>query len=433
MEAHPEIRVNPSSWSVSVAPGLEPRLLANVPPTGGFQTLAEHRADNPAPPPVREGGDPRLIEEADRAGITGRGGANFPAHLKLRLVARGRGRPIAVVNGAEGEPAAAKDAVLMSRLPHLVIDGALFAAAAIGAERLIICVGDHSPPAVAGIERALEERRASEDPGIPVDRRLVPDRFVAGEARSLVHMINGGPAIPTPAPPRTSERGVHGRPTLVNNAETLAHLATVMAHGVDWYRSMGTADEPGTRLVSLTGALPGPVVCEIEPGASLLEVFEANGGDPSLVSGVLIGGNYGTWLPPADAFGARISNASLKPLGASPGCGVLYFLPRDACGLAAVAEIAAWFSRESAGQCGPCVFGLPAIARAMRAVVTGTGGDPMLARVQQLAAEVLGRGGCNHPDGAVKMVRSGLAVFADEIQLHREGDCSARPTSEVAS
>jgi NADH:ubiquinone oxidoreductase subunit F (NADH-binding) len=433
MEAHPEIRVNPSSWTVSMAPGVEPRLLAGCPEVGGFRTLAEHRSVYAAPPRVQEGGDPRLIDEADRAGITGRGGADFPAHLKLRLVARGRGRPMAIVNGAEGEPAAAKDALLMSRVPHLVIDGALFAAAAVGAERLFICVGDHSPPAVAGIERALKERRATEDAGIPMEMRLVPDRFVAGEARSLVHMINGGPAIPTPSPPRTSERGVNKRPTLVNNAETLAHLATVMAHGVDWYRSMGTPDEPGTRLVSLSGALPGPVVCEIQPDTPLLDVFVANGGDPSLVTGVLIGGNYGTWLSPREAFGARISVASLKPLGASPGCGVLYFLPSHACGVSAVADIAAWFSRESAGQCGPCLFGLEAMAKAMRAVVTGTGGGAMIGRVQRLAAEILGRGGCNHPDGAVQMVRSGLAVFADEIQLHRDGRCSARPVPEVVS
>ncbi len=340
---------------------------------------------------------------------------------------------MAIVNGSEGEPASAKDAVLMSRVPHLVVDGAVLAAAAVGAERLFICVGDHSPSAVAGIERALQERHASEDAGIPVEMRLVPDRYVAGEAGSLVHMINGGPAIPIPSPPRPSERGVGKRPTLVHNVETLAHLTTVMAHGVDWYRSIGTPDEPGTRLVSLSGALPRPVVCEIRPGASLLEVFVANGGDPSLVSGVLVGGNFGTWLSPQDAFGARISVASLKPLGASPGCGVLYFLPSDVCGVSTVADIASWFSRESAGQCGPCVFGLQAMAKAMRAVASASGPDSMLQRVDQLATEIKGRGGCNLPDGAVQMVRSGLKVFADDVRLHREGRCSARPMQEAAS
>jgi NADH:ubiquinone oxidoreductase subunit F (NADH-binding) len=206
-----------------------------------------------------------------------------------------------------------------------------------------------------------------------------------------------------------------------------------MANGVGLYRSMGTPDEPGTRLVSMTGALPRPVVCEIQPDASLLEVFVANGGDPARVSAVLVGGNYGTWLSPEDAFGARISVASLKPLGASPGCGVLYFLPAGVCGVSTVADIANWFSKESAGQCGPCVFGLEALAKAMRAVAWASGPASMLDRAHQLTQEIVGRGGCNHPDGAVQMVRSGLAVFADDVRLHREGRCSARTIPEVAS
>lgn len=432
MEAHPENRVDPCDWAVSVAPGLAPRLLADLPAAGGFRTLAEHRIIYPAPPRVRKEGDPRLIQEVERAGLTGRGGANFPAHLKWKVVASGRGRPMVVVNGSEGEPASGKDALLMSRVPHLIIDGAVFAAAAIGAERIFICVGGHSASAVAGIERALEERRASEDPGIPIEVRIVPDRYVAGEERSLVHMINGGPAIPTSMPPRPFERGVKRRPTLIHNAETLAHVTTVMANGTDWYRSTGTPDEPGTRLVSLSGALPHPVICEIEAGASLREVFEANGGDRSLVCGVLIGGNFGTWLSPQDAFDAHLSVASLKPTGASPGCGVLFFLPSDVCGVAAVAEIASWYSRESAGQCGPCVFGLEAIATAMAAVGSTSNVDSMLTRVDRVTSEIRGRGGCKFPDGAAQMVRSGLVVFADEVRQHRVGHCTTRQMSEVA-
>jgi len=432
METHPESRVDPRDWAVSVAPGLTPRLLADLPGAGGSRTLAEHRTLYPEPPRVRKDGDPRLIEEVERAGVTGRGGANFPAYLKWKVVASGRRRPMVVVNGSEGEPASGKDALLMSRVPHLIIDGAIFAAAAIGAERIFICVGGHSASAVAGIERALAERRASEDPGIPIEVRIVPDRYVAGEERSLVHMINGGPAIPTSMPPRPFERGVKRRPTLIHNAETLAHVTTIMANGTDWYRSTGTPAEPGTRLVSLSGALPRPVICEVGAGASLREVFEANGGDHSLVSGVLIGGNFGTWLSPQDAFDAQLSVASLKPTGASPGCGVLFFLPSDVCGVAAVAEIASWYSRESAGQCGPCVFGVEAIATAMHAVDSTSGADRMLTRLDRLTSEIRGRGGCKFPDGAAQMVRSGLAVFADEVRLHRAGHCTTRQMSEVA-
>jgi len=432
METHPENRVDPDAWTVSVAPGLLPRLLADLPRAGSFRTLAEHRAVYPSPPQVRKGGDPLLIEEVERAGVTGRGGASFPAHLKWKVVASGRGRPMVIVNGSEGEPASSKDAVLMSRVPHLVIDGAVYAAAAIGAERIFVCVGAHSTSAMAGVERALEERDDAEDAGIPIEMRIVPDRYVAGEERSLVHMINGGPAVPTSMPPRPFERGVKKRPTLIHNAETLAHVTTIMVNGAAWYRSAGTSDEPGTRLVSLSGALPRPVICEVEAGASLREVFEANGGDCSLVSGVLIGGNFGTWLSPQDAFGARLSLASLRPTGASPGCGVLFFLPSDVCGVAVVADIADWYSRESARQCGPCEFGLEAIATAMDAVDSALDVDPMLARIERLTSEIRGRGGCKFPDGAAQMVRSGLTVFADEVQLHRAGYCTSGRISEVA-
>ena len=432
MEAHPENRVDPRDWTVSVASSLTPRLSADLPAAGSFRTLAEHRTIYPAPPRVRKGGDPRLIEEIERAGITGRGGANFPAYLKWKVVASGRGRPMVIVNGSEGEPASGKDALLMSRVPHLIIDGAVYAAAAIGAERIYVCVGGHSASAVSGIERALEERHESEDAGIPIEVRIVPDRYVAGEERSLVHMINGGPAIPTSVPPRPFERGVNKRPTLIHNAETLAHVTTIMANGADWYRSSGTSDEPGTRLVSLSGALPRPVISEVEAGASLRGALEANGGDPSLVSGVLIGGNFGTWLSPQEAFEAQLSVASLKPMGASPGCGVLFFLPSDVCGVATVADIADWYSRESAGQCGPCVFGLETIATAMRAVDSASNANSMLPRIERLTSDIRGRGGCKFPDGAAQMVESGLKVFAEEVRLHRAGRCTTRQTSEVA-
>lgn len=413
-----------SGWSASVAPGLEPRLLAGLPLAGSYTPLSSHRVTHPAPPRIQKGGDSRITAEVERSGLTGRGGANFPTAKKWRSVAGGKRRPVIVVNGAEGEPPAGKDALLMSRIPHLIIDGALCTAAAIGAERIYICVGGHSLASIAGMEEALAERKAFEDPRIRVEMKVVPDRYVAGESGALVQMLNGSQAVPASGPtPR--ERGVGKRPTLVQNAETLAHVALITARGAAWYRSVGTPEEPGTRLASLSGALPRPVVCEIESGASLLDVFEGNGGDAAAVSGVLVGGYYGTWLEPHEAFRARISIDSLAPAGANPGCGVLHFLPSQACGVSTVAAIAAWFAQQSAGQCGPCVFGLDAIAGALRAVESATNTDTMLARIDRWTSEIPGRGGCGLPDGAAQMVRSGLRVFADEVREHRAGHCRA--------
>ena len=424
---HLKDHVDPFSWDATVARGLEPRLLADLPPAGAFRTLSEHRITHPKPPRIQKKGDPRIITEIERAGLTGRGGADFPTAAKWKAVTSGDRRPVVVVNGAEGEPAAGKDALLMAGLPHLVIDGALFAAAAVGADRIFICVGGHSPPAVAGVKHALAERRAMEkDPGVRIEVRIVPDRYVAGESSALVHWINGGEAVPTVTPPRTSERGVGKRPTIVQNAETLAHAALILARGADWYRSVGTFEEPGTRLVSITGAVPNPVVCEVEAGSWLLDIFEQSGGDPTTVSGVLVGGYYGTWIHPREAFEAQLTNESMRPHGATPGCGILRFQPEGTCGVSAVAELAEWFAAESAGQCGPCVFGLQAIANALRALESCTNTKAMLERVQRLTAEIPGRGGCKLPDGAAQMVASGLEVFADEVQAHRAGRCTAK-------
>jgi NADH:ubiquinone oxidoreductase subunit F (NADH-binding) len=418
--------VDPFSWDATVARGLEPRLLADLPPAGAFLTLAEHRITHPKPPRIQKKGDPRIISEIECAGLTGRGGADFPTAAKWKAVTAGDRRPVVVVNGAEGEPASGKDALLMARLPHLVIDGALFAAAAVGADRIFVCVAEHSPLAIAGVKRALAERRGLEkDPGVRIEVRVVPDRYVAGESSALVHWINGGDAVPTATPPRTSERGVGKRPTIVQNAETLAHVTLILARGANWYRSVGTFDEPGTRLMSITGAVPNPVVCEVEAGSWLLDIFEQSGGVPMKVSGVLVGGYYGTWIHPRDAFESQLTKESMRPHGATPGCGILRFQPEGTCGVSVVAELAAWFAGESAGQCGPCVFGLQAIAGALRALESCTNTKAMLERIHRLTAEVSGRGGCKLPDGAAQMITSGLEVFADEVQAHRAGHCTA--------
>jgi NADH:ubiquinone oxidoreductase subunit F (NADH-binding) len=419
----------PFDWSVSVQPGLAPRLFENLPVVGGHRSLASHRRDFPAPPRVRRGGASDLIDEIELAGITGRGGANFPTARKWRSVSSGDRRPVVVVNGAEGEPPAGKDATLLARVPHLVIDGALFAAAAVGADHVYVCIGGHARNAIQSVRDAIAERKSVERPHVKIELRVVPERYVAGESRALAQMLNGGEAVPTSTPAHVA--GVAGRPTLVNNAETLAHAALALSRGADWYRSVGTPDEPGTRLVSLSGALPRPVVSEIESGTPLREVFEANGGHPGGVSGVLIGGYYGTWIRPEEAFSSEVSIASLSPTGANPGCGTMHFLPRESCGVSAIGAIAEWFAQESAGQCGPCVFGLAAIADALHSVEASVRTATMLSNIDRWTNEIVGRGGCNLPDGASKMIRSGLAVFEAEVAAHRAGRCEAWVAASV--
>lgn len=366
-----------------------------------------------------------LVAEVQRSGLRGRGGAAFPTAVKMAAVA-GRRRPMVVANGTEGEPASAKDKVLLTAAPHLVIDGAVLAARSVGARQAIICVDRAATSVVTAVGRALAERdRAGTD---PVALRLAtpPGRYVAGEESALVHWLNGGEAKPTLVPPRPYERGVDGRPTLVQNVETLAHLALIARFGAEWFRSAGTTSDPGSALVTITGGVALPGIYEVALGDPLAAVLQAAGTPATELEAVLIGGYFGSWVP-ADALGAlTLDSASLSGAGAGLGCGVLAALPRRACGLAESARVARWLADQSAGQCGPCVHGLDAIAGAMAVLVRGDRDGHALHQLSRWTAMVRGRGACKHPDGAARFVESSLRVFADDIAGHRRrGPCPA--------
>jgi NADH:ubiquinone oxidoreductase subunit F (NADH-binding) len=380
------------------------------------------RTESAAPLPAlasareREG----LLAEIEASGLTGRGGAGFPTATKLRAVARGRS-PVVVANGTEGEPASAKDKVLLAANPHLVIDGAVTAARLVGATEVAIAAGRADGRGIAALERAVAERRGF-DQGIALGVVAAPDRFVAGEEKALVNWLNGGPAKPTVD--RPFERGVYGRPTLVQNVETLANLALIARHGADWFRRIGTTKEPGSALVTVLGAVRTPGVAEIELGTTLREVLDVVGGMTAIPQAFLVGGYFGTWVPARDALDLPFTNESLRPLGASLGARLVIVLPQDACGLAETARVVRYLERESAGQCGSCYFGLAAIAAAFETLASrAAGGQHALERLSRLVPQVEGRGACALPTGATGLVTSALHVFAHEVEGHRAGRC----------
>ena len=404
------------------------RLLAGTRPDRAL-TLAEHLAvHGPLRPP-----GPELVDSVDASGLTGRGGGAFPLARKMRTAAAGRRRPVVVVNAAESEPASEKDAWLAARAPHLVIDGAVAAATAIGARDVVLWVHRGATAAVAALTAALEERRhlARRAPDVRVAEG--PDRYVAGEASAIVRHLSGGPALPTVSPHRTAERGVDGRPTLLANAETFAHVALIARHGPDWFRSVGTPDEPGTLLLTLRGAVRRPSVVEAAPGTPVTAVLDLGGGPAAPLSALLVGGYGGSWLGWADAATAALTRAGLADLGADLGVGLLLAFPAGRCPLAETERITGWLAAESTGQCGPCVNGLPALAADVSALVAGAGGPDLLARLHRRADLVTGRGACHHPDGTARLVRSALRVFGDHLAEHaRSGRCSDLAASPVA-
>jgi len=359
-----------------------------------------------------------LINDIEASGLTGRGGAAFPVYRKLAIVARARGRKVIVANGAESEPASRKDELLLRVAPHLVLDGLQLTAEAVGATEAHLYLHAAASPEIT---RALAERSARGADMLGVTITQAPPRFLAGQESALVNRLGGGPALPTFTPPRVTERGLGGAPTLVQNVETLAHIALIARYGPRWFRAAGTSAEPGSMLATVYQPQGHCQVVEAEIGAPLRTLLSSG----EQTQAWLIGGYHGTWLPLPHATALTLDNAAVQKYGAAVGAGVLVALPSDRCGLTEAARVTGYLAAESAGQCGPCLNGLPRIAAGL-AELAGRGHRKQIrADVERWAGLVTGRGACNHPDGTVRFVRSALTVFAPEISLHARGQCSA--------
>jgi NADH:ubiquinone oxidoreductase subunit F (NADH-binding) len=358
-----------------------------------------------------------LIGDIEASGLTGRGGAAFPVHRKLALVAAARGRKVIVANGAESEPASRKDELLLRLAPHLVLDGLQLTAEAIGASEAHLYLHTAQTPEII---KALAERSAHRVDRLKVTITQAPPRFLAGQESALVNRLGGGPARPTFTPPRVTERGLGGAPTLVQNVETLAHIALIARYGPRWFRAAGTAAEPGTMLVTVYSPQGSCRVVEAEIGAPLRALLPTD----AQAQAWLIGGYHGTWLPLPQAATLTLDNAAALAFGAAVGAGVLAALPSDRCGLAESARIVGYLAAESAGQCGPCLNGLPRIAAGLAELAGPSPRRQTRVDVERWAGLVTGRGACHHPDGTVRFVRSALTVFAPEINRHVRGQCS---------
>jgi NADH:ubiquinone oxidoreductase subunit F (NADH-binding) len=368
----------------------------------------------------------RLIPVVQESGLTGRGGAAFPAGRKLAAVIDAGTRPIVIGNGAEGEPASDKDKAILWISPHLVLDGLQLAAEAVGSRSAGLYVQRNSRLRER-LGAALAERAAAGIDRAPVEIIDAPPRFLAGEESALASRVNGGPARPAFKPPRVFERGVAGRPALVQNVETLAHIALIARYGARWFRSLGTVDEPGSMLCTLHQADGTKHVVEAAIGTPLRNLLALEGG-AAAAQAVLVGGYHGAWLPASQAARTALSNAALRPAGGFVGAGVLVALPADRCGVAETARVTRYLALESAGQCGPCFNGLPRIATVLDELASSRPARQVLADIQRWAGLVEGRGACHHPDGTVRFVRSALRVFGAEIELHENGRCTAPGT-----
>lgn len=362
-------------------------------------------------PSARGGAGPRLLDALEYTGLDGRGGGRFPAAAKWRTHLAAGGGGLVVANGAESEPASAKDATLLQYRTHLVLDGLACAVEVVGARATVVWLHEGAPAVHAAVVRALDERRAAGLIEPPVRIAVGPGRYLSGESSAIVRALSGGPALPDFRRVPAAVSGVAGRPTLVHNVETLARTALAARPGA--------GDRAQTTMLTVATAW-GRTVVEVAASTRLSQVVDdvLGPGSSRDHQAILVGGYGGTWIA-AHMLGTLRATESIARLhGLSLGAGVLLPLHRHSCGLAETAAIAEYLAEASARQCGPCVFGLRELADLLAAVVDLRSRRRDAARLQVLLDEIAGRGACHHPDGAARMVVSALRTFADDVRSH---------------
>ncbi|MEU6944598.1 NADH-ubiquinone oxidoreductase-F iron-sulfur binding region domain-containing protein [Streptomyces sp. NPDC046316] len=349
-----------------------------------------------------------LLAHLAASGLRGRGGAGFPAAVKLRSVRDPGGAPVVVANGEEGEPGSVKDRWLLRARPHLVLDGLARTAAITGAVRGFVYLSD--PVAAGSVRRALLEH----PPPLPVEVVETDHTYVAGEETAVVRRIDGGPALPTAKPPRPFEQGVGGAPTLVSNVETLARIALTAARP-DLGRAIAL-----TTLVTLSGDRTTPLLTEVPYGIPL-RALAAELGIPD-ATGALMGGLFGG-LVGTDALDLPLEPGALTAAGTALGCGAIRFLSPGSCPVATAADAAAHLAAASARQCGVCVSGTGAVGNALRALAAGTAGPDTADSLHRWSQGLPGRGACGLLDASAGIAGSLLRAFPRLARSHLAAPC----------
>lgn len=376
-----------------LAPGT--LLLAGVEP-GRPVNLLEHMRRWGTAPSL---GLDDLIARVAAQQVVGAGGAAFPTDRKLESLAGSRVSHV-IVNGAEGETASGKDGVLLGHVPHLVLDGAVTAARALGAPRIIVRISADRPDLAIALRVALAGRRD----GVPIELSIGPATFVAGEATAVIRAITGGPALPADlGRPPSIRTGVVRRRShvMLSNVETFARMALA---------GRGVADR--SALASASGAVRDPGVVELPESSTMADLAAAAGGLVGSPGVVITGGWHGRWVPwDGLTAGTELRRDALSELGGRWGAGAFVWIPEDMPVWDALAGIARELAEGTAGQCGPCWRGLPALADE----IAGAGeGLSSRQEIEGLMAQVDGRGICAHPSAAVAALRSALDLIGED-------------------
>jgi NADH:ubiquinone oxidoreductase subunit F (NADH-binding)/NADH:ubiquinone oxidoreductase subunit E len=375
---------------------------------------------------ARSLGSDRVWEIVKDSGLRGRGGAYFPVGAKWETARNTPAKKkFLLVNAEEGEPGIYKDRHLLEGDPHRVLEGILIAALGIGATDIVIFVNGEAKLAVERSLVALDQARQLGAVQVPIEVRLGAGGYVLGEETALINAIHGLRAEPLARPPFPAVSGLQASPTVINNVESLANLPDIVLNGPAWFRSVGSSSTPGTKLVSLAGAVRQPGLYEVPLGTPLRQIIDDyGGGSAGDVVALLIGGHSGSILP-VSLLDTPYDVQPLQAVGGVLGAGGIVSLTGQECVVAAVREAVAYNSRESCGKCTPCREGTVRMLSLFDAVRAGAAAPDALTRIDDLN-DVLAFGSlCGLGQMAPNPIRALLRHFPDAVREHQAGHCAA--------
>jgi len=366
-----------------------------------------------------------IIEEIDRSGLRGRGGAGFPTGKKWSLIAP-EGETYLICNADEGEPGTFKDRLIMEGDPHRLIEGMILAGYAIGAEKGYIYIRGEYTLSIRRMARAIEQARGKGFLGerilgstisFDIEVKRGAGSYVCGEETALIESIEGKRGYPRLKPPYPGTSGLWGKPTVVNNVETLANVPPIIDRGADWFRSFGTETSPGTKICPIFGAVNEPKAVEVEMGTplrSLIEDFAGGIPDGRRLKAVLVGGAAGAFLGP-DELNVGVDFESLAEHDAVLGSGAILVIDDRGSLPDILHGILRFFEHESCGQCSPCRAGTASLVELSRRILSGEGRESDLDLILSVAETMEVSSLCPLGKSVILPVRSALARFHDEF------------------
>ncbi len=395
---------------------------------GGYEALAKAVKSTPD----------EIIKIVSESGLRGHGGAGFPTGKKWALTRETAEQTrYLVVNGGEDEPGSKKDRLLMENLPHLVLEGTIIAAYAVGASKAFLYINARYDLAIKCITDALAEAKRERywgenvlGSGFDLDIEITPapHNYVAGEDTAALEVIEGKDPLPRQKPPFPVTVGLSGKPTSVNNVETIASVAPIVLHGPEWYRRFGTPDSPGTMIFSLGEDVNRPGIYELPFGTSLRYLIEQCGGGPKgnqKIKAILPAAPSSAFLP-SDKIDTPLDPDSMRKAGSALGCGVVRVITEGTCIVEEVLKISEFFTAESCGQCPACRMETNTLTMLLKKVQQGQGGQAVLEQFGKILAFNKGKGFCNLIAMPGPPIESAIKLFPEDFAAHLEtGKCPA--------